>query len=96
MFSNFVIGLLILLVVIYLCEYMNRNENFRNTNVNSTIYESVGIVPSKMLYLTPPNPSEPNIDYQDYLNEVSGYDAGTRGYNNPLYAVKVASGLDTN
>jgi len=93
MFNNFVICLLILLVVIYLSKYMSKNENFRNLNMNLNpyIYESVGIVPNKMLYLTPPN-----IDYQDYLNKVSGYDAGTRGYNNLFYATNVADDLDTN
>lgn len=96
MCSNFVIGLLILLVIIYLSGYMSRGEGFRMYDSNSNIYDSIGIVPNKMLYLTPPNPSEPNIDYQDYLNEVSGYDSGTRGYDNPFYALNVANGLDTN
>lgn len=96
MFSNFVICLLILLVVIYLSNFMKSNEEFRNLNLNSNIYESVGIVPSKILYLTPPNPSQPNIDYQNWLDEVSEYDAGTREYNNPVYAEDVAAGLDTN
>jgi hypothetical protein len=93
MVSNFVICLLVLLVVIYLTGFISK-EGFNNSNNN--IYESVGIVPSKMLYLTPPNPLQPNVDYQDYLNEVSGYDAGSRGYTNPLYAKNIAAGLDTN
>lgn len=97
MFNNFVICLLILLVFFYLIEFTQnyKIEKFI-VNSNSNIYESIGIIPSKMLYLTPPNSLEPNIDYQDYLNEVSGYDSGTRGYNNPIYAMNVANGLDTN
>ena len=94
MFSNFSIILLIILVVIYLTGFINNNESFRS--INSNIYKSIDIVPSKMLHLTPPNSTQPNVDYQDYLNEVSGYDAGTRGYNNPLFAIGVAAGLDTN
>ncbi len=46
-------------------------------------------------YLFPPNSTQPNVDYQDYLNKTSGYDSGTRSYNNPFYAQSVASGLDT-
>lgn len=75
---------------------MKSDEGFRNLNPHSNIYESVGVVPSKLLYLTPPNPTQPNVDYQDWLNEVSGYDAGTRGYYNLAYADNVAAGLDTN
>jgi len=97
MFSNFVIGLLILLVVFYLTGFIHKNKNEKFTlNPSSNIYESIGVVPNKMLYLTPPSPLEPNVDYQDYLNEVSGYDSGTRGYLNPYYAANVAAGLDTN
>lgn len=96
MFSNFVICLLILLVVIYLTRFMKNDKDEKFTlNPSSNIYESVSVVPSKTLHLTPPNP-EPNIDYQNYLNDVSGYDSGTRGYNNPYYSASVAAGLDTN
>lgn len=96
MFSNFFIGLLLILVAIYLTNFIGDNEGFRVFKSNSNIYDSVGIVPSKMLYLTPPNSSQPDVDYQDWLNEVSGYDSGTRGYSNPVYASDVAAGLDTN
>jgi hypothetical protein len=96
MFSNFVICLLILLVVIYLTGFMKNNNEKFTLNPNSNIYESIGVVPNKLLYLTPPSPLQPNVDYQDYLNEVSGYDSGTRGYSNPYYAANVAAGLDTN
>jgi len=104
MFSNFVIFLLILLVVIYLSDFMkiNKSEGFINSSSKSNIYESIGVVPNKTLYLippnqlNPPNPTQPNVDYQDWLNEVSGYDSGTRGYDNPIYASNVAQGLDTN
>ena len=96
MFSNFVIGLLVILVVIYLTKFISSDEGFRVFNSNSYIYESIGVVPNKMLYLSPPNSTQPNADYQDWLNEVSGYDAGTRGYSNPVYAADVAAGLDTN
>lgn len=94
MFSNFFFILLVVLVIIYLTEFIKSNENFYN--VNSNIYESVGIIPSKLLFLNPPNSTQPNVDYQDYLNEISGYDSGTRGYNNPIFAANVAAGLDTN
>lgn len=96
MFSNFVIILLVFLVVLYVVRYFEKNEFFGN--YDSNIYESIGsgIVPSKMLYFSPQNNSISDIDYQDYLNEVSGYDSGTRGYNNLNYAVDVAAGLDTN
>lgn len=98
MFGNFVICLLVILVVIYLSGFMkiNKSEGFINSSSKSNIYESIGVVPSKMLYLTPPNPTQPNVDYQDWLNEVSGYNAGTRGYDNYAYAADVAAGLDTN
>lgn len=100
MFSNFVIVLLLALVTIYLTKFFEGFEGFegfRVFNSNSNVYESIdGIVPNKMLYFTPPNSTQPDIDYQDYLNEVSGYDAGTRGYNNLTYAADVAAGLDTN
>ena len=98
MFSNFVICLLVLLVVIYLSGFMkiDKSEGFINSSSKSNIYESIGVVPSKMLYLAPPNPTQPNVDYQDWLSEVSGYDSGTRGYDNYAYAADVAAGLDTN
>jgi len=96
MFSNFIVGLLVVLVVLYLTKFIRVDEGFRVFNSNSNIYESIGTVPNKILYLSPPNSSQPNVDYQDWLNEVSGYDAGTRGYSNPIYAVDVAAGLNTN
>lgn len=92
MFSNFVIILLVILVIFYM--FISHRENFLNSNSN--IYESIGVVPSKTLYFRPPNSTQPNVDYQDWLNEVGGYDAGTRGYNNPIYAADIAAGLDTN
>ena len=96
MFSIFVTILLTILIVFYLTNFIRKDENFSAFNSNSNIYESIGVVPSKILYLSPPNSSQPNVDYQDWLNEVSGYDSGTRGYNNPIYATNVATGLDTN
>jgi len=96
MLSNFVISLLVILVVLYLTKFISSDEGFRVFNSNSNIYESISAVPNKMLYLSPPNTTQPNVDYQDYLNEISGYDSGTRGYNNPVYAANVAAGLDTN
>lgn len=96
MCSNFIFGLLLVLVIIYLTNFIGNNEGFRVFNSNSNIYESLGVMPNKILYLTPPNSTQPNVDYQDYLNEVSGYDSGTRGYSNPIYAADVAAGLDTN
>ena len=98
-----IIYLLFILVIFYLTGFMkvdknknkNENENF-TINPYSNIYEPIDIVPSKMLFSRPPNPLQPNVDYQDYLNEVSGYDSGTRGYNNPYFAAKIAADLDTN
>ena len=95
MISNFVICLLVILVVIYLMNTFGNNEGFR-VNSNNNIYESIGVVPNKMLYLSPPNSTQPDVDYQNWLNEVSGYDSGTRGYTNPIFAANVAAGLDTN
>lgn len=94
MFSNFFICLLLILVVIYLINTSNNVEGFKVSN-NKNIYESVETVPNKMLYLIPPNSTQPDLDYQDYLNEISGYDSGTRGYDNLTYAVNIAAGLDT-
>jgi hypothetical protein len=93
----FVIFLLFILVIFYLTGFMkiDKNENF-SLNPYSNIYEPIDIVPSKMLFLRPPNPLQPDVDYQDNLNEVSGYDSGTRGYNNPYFAAKIAADLDTN
>lgn len=96
MLYNFIIVLIIILAIFYFIQFSNKNEGFRTFDSNSNIYESIGAVPNKLLYLTPPNPTQPNVDYQDYLNELSGYDAGTRGYFNPIYADDVAMGLDTN
>lgn len=96
MVCNLIICLLIILVIIYLFDFMNINEGFANNSSKTNIYKSVGLTPNKMLYLSPPNTDQPNVDYQDWLNEVSGYDSGTRGYDNYTYAADVASGLDTN
>ena len=38
--------------------------------------------------------NRPLLNYFD--NEPSGYDSGTRDYNNPIFAREVAQGLDTN
>lgn len=96
MVCNLIICLLIILVIIYLFDFMNINEGFANNSSKTNIYKSVDLIPNKMLYLSPPNTDQPNVDYQDWLNEVSGYDSGTRGYDNYTYAADVASGLDTN
>ena len=98
MLVNFIICLLVLLSVIYLFDFMiiNKSERFINLSSKTNVYESIGVVPNKMLYLTPPNPTQPDVDYQDWLNEVSGYDSGTRGYDNYAYATNIAAGLDTN
>jgi hypothetical protein len=97
----FVIILIVILVIFYFYGFTEKNEGFRIYDsgfrgFNTNNYESIGIAPTKKLYLNPPNNSESDIDYQDYLNEVSGYDSGTRGYNNPVYASKIAAGLNTN
>ena len=94
MYKNFVIILLIILVIFYLTEFIKKNEEF--SSYDSNIYESIGIVPNKMLYFNPPNLSQSDIDYQHNLNEISGYDSGTRGYYNPIYAANIAASLNTN
>ncbi len=83
---TFVFVLVIVLVVFYLNNYV---ENF-SSNLNSKNYEPI------QYYPMPPNPLEPDIDYQDYLDTVSGYDGATRSYDNPLYAQQIANDLDTN
>lgn len=93
MYFNFIVILLIVLVIIYLYNFIKKEEF---GGINNNIYESIGLVPNKLLYLTPPNSKQPDIDYQDYLNNISGYDGATRSYNNQYYAQAVASGLDTN
>lgn len=92
MFSNFVVCLLIILAIFYIIEFMYKKENFVGF-VDQNIYESIGSVPRKTLYFPR---FESDIDYQANLNDISGYDAGTRGYDNPLYAMNVARGLNTN
>ncbi len=96
MITNFIICMIVLLVVIYLHGFTDKKERFINSNTKTNLYETVGLVPTKILHLNPPNPTELDVDYQDDLNEISGYDSATRGYNNPLYALNVAANLDTN
>ena len=95
MLSNFVICLIILLVVIYLTDTMGKmgkmGKKEKFSLGNSNIYEPINRVGNKIIYLYPPD-----LDYQDDLNEISGYDSGTRGYNNYLYAKQIAADLDTN
>jgi hypothetical protein len=88
--NTFIIILLIILAIFIIFD--KKSEKFKSIHQN--IYSNVGLIPNN--YIMPPNSTQPNIDYQDYLNEVSGYDAGTRGYYNPIYAQDVATGLDTN
>ena len=85
----FVIVLLVILAIFYT---NNCTEKFVSVDFNN--YQNMNSSKLKFLTLANPNPSD--IDYQDYLNTVSGYDAGTRTYDNPLYAQQVALGLDTN
>jgi len=75
-------NLIIILLIIYIFFYLSRNsEYFRNYNYDMIVER--------------PYSYEPDVDYQAYLNTVSGYNSGTRGYSNPYYAQQVASGLDT-
>lgn len=40
-------------------------------------------------------PTMADIDYQADLNTFSGYNSGTRSYNNPIFAQQVANDLST-
>ena len=68
-------------------------ENFSNITGSVTGDGTPGF---RNKNLFPPNSTQPNIDYQDYLDNSSGYNSATRGYSNPYYADSVAAGLDTN
>lgn len=85
--------LLILIVAGIYLYFCTRNENF-STSAGAS--PKSNFLPINSQYFVPPNPDQPNIDYQDYLNNTSGYDSGTRGYFNPKYAQTIAAGLDTN
>lgn len=97
--------LVIILVLIFVGFYLYNNnfENFRllDDRASQTIgysndnIQNIGYNTWKQKYIEQPYPTEPNVDYQDYLNEISGYDGATRSYNNPYYAQTVADGLDT-
>ena len=79
----FILTLIIILVIFYLY-----NKNYDTENFNQ--YAQLNRYQSLKPYTT-----EPNIDYQNYLNENSGYDGATRSYYNPYFAKTVADGLDT-
>jgi hypothetical protein len=94
-----IIILIVILVVYYF--YNNSSEKFRllydvsPQSIGYGNYKPIGYNPWKQQYIMPPDSTEPNVDYQDYLNEISGYDGASRSYNNPYYAQAIAAGLDT-
>jgi hypothetical protein len=95
----FVIILVIILVVIYLgfdCSKTKSSvEKERFIMIDSNIYSNVSTRENPYSrYIMPPLPTEPDVDYQAYLNTVSGYNSASRSYNNPFYAQSIARGLD--
>jgi len=88
----FVIILVIIIIIFYASKFI---EQF---NISQNLNNQYG----KIKFLIPPNstqqiqPIQSDIDYQDYLDNISGYDSATRTYDNPFYAQKIASQLDTN
>lgn len=91
---NYILVILLILIVVGIYLYFfTSNENF-STSAGSL--PKSNFLPINSQYFVPPNPNQPDIDYQDYLNNTSGYDSGSRGYFNPKYAKTIASGLDTN
>ena len=89
----FVILLIVILIFIYFLKQNIFRENFKSTD---NIYQSINMDPLKKNIIQSPYSTEPNVDYQAYLNSISGYDGATRSYSNPFYAQQIASGLDTN
>lgn len=97
---TFIIILIIVIIGFYL--YNNNSENFKllydsspqTIGYSNNQYQNIGYNPLQK-NIMPPYPTEPDVDYQDYLNEISGYDSGSRSYQNPYYAQAVAAGLDT-
>jgi hypothetical protein len=71
----------------------NNSEKFESDFASANIGD---VQQFKNQYYEMPNSTQPNIDYQDYLDNSSGYNSATRGYNNPHYAKSVAAGLTTN
>ncbi len=98
---NFTLIIILIIILIAFYFFNNDFEKFKLLYDNSpqsigySNYKPIGYNPWKQQIITPPNSTEPNVDYQDYLNEISGYDGASRSYNNPYYANAVASGLDT-
>ena len=90
---NFVILLIIILIIIFLLKQNIFKENFKSLD---NLYLNISRDPLKKQIISPPYPTEPNVDYQGYLNSISDYDSATRSYFNPYYAQQVAAGLDTN
>ena len=88
--------LIIILIVILIIIFATNRYSEQFNYVDSNIYENISNSPIKLRFLSPPYSSQPNIDYQNYLDTVSGYDSASRSYNNPFYAQNVAAGLDTN
>ena len=63
--------------------------------IDPNIYQNTGFNYPTSRYILPPYPTEPDVDYQAYLNSISGYNGATRSYSNPIYAQQIANDLDT-
>jgi hypothetical protein len=78
-----------MILIIFYTNYFT--EKFTVFDFNNSQYAKINeLVPTNLSY-----PTQSDIDYQDDLNVISGYDGATRSYNNPFYAQQIASGLDT-
>jgi hypothetical protein len=83
----FILILLLLLAIFYYFNLISK-EKF-------ILYDTNVIYSNQNLNVVP-QPNQSDIDYQAYLNNISGYDSATRGYYNPYYAQEIARELDTN
>ena len=79
-YINTIIFMVLFAIVVWINYKTPRHENFKLFNFND-----YGQYPYLRL---------PPINY--YSNIPTGYDSGTRDYNNPFFAQQVAQGLETN
>lgn len=92
----FIVILLIAIAVIY---FINSTIKDNFIMIDPNIYLNTGfnepIDKFRSKFIQPPYPTEPDVDYQAYLNSISGYNGASRSYVNPIYAQQIAAGLDT-
>jgi hypothetical protein len=95
--GEMVILLFVIVIMVVICVFTY--YGFENFSSMDQQYASVPRMMSPKLQMTGngmPLTSQPDIDYQSYLNSMSGYDSATRGYDNPYFTQNVMDGLDTN